>query len=1124
MSFSPPDHAARVAALDPTTSFCVQAPAGSGKTELLIQRYLRLLATVQRPEEIVAITFTRKAAAEMAARVTDALTAAAKDGPVAPGDHDRRTRDLAAAALARDRERGWGLLHNPRRMRIDTIDAFGLELVHRLPLLARLPTSVTPTEEAAPLYREAARRTLAELGGEHGAPVAQLLLHLEGRPEEFVGRLAELLAWRDQAAEVFAAPHSEAARARLEATLERVVALRLEELRQTVAAAVAGEIVACGRYAAANLADGDSPIVALADLTSLPAASGAALATWRGVADLLLTGDGTVRKAGGINVKVGFPPGKRGSPEAAAKARMQGLVAALADSPAWGARLAACRLLPEPAYDGGQWAVVGAVVEVVRLAAAHLWWLFRDLGVVDFPTIAMEAIGALGAVEAPDDLLLAIDAQVRHLLVDEFQDTSRRQLELLARLTAGWEEGDGRTLFVVGDPMQSIYRFRQAEVALFLRARRHGVGTVRLTPLTLTANFRSDPAVVGWVNNHLGPLFPEQEDEVAGAVAYCPSTAVRAAAGGEVRLLPLLAHPGEAVAAERSEAARVVALVAAARERGEGCAILVRARSHLVAILLALHRAGRPYQAREVLPLGERPVVLDLVALTRALLSPWDRTAWLAALHAPFCGLDPSALLRLVEGAEEVTIPSLLAQEERLALLAPEAATRAARLAAVLAQAEGEVGRRPLAQRVEGAWVALGGPATVGPGELAAARAYLRLVRALEAEGPVSVAEVERRLARLFAPPDPAADGTLAVMTIHKAKGLEFDTVIVPGLGRPPRPSDYPLLRWLHLPEGPLLAARPRGDRPDPIYDYVGMLEREQEAQEERRLLYVAATRARRRLYLLGTVEARADGAVRPPGRSLLDLLWPQIAEQALAQVEEVEGDRPEEGGTATVWRLAATFRIPAPAPSLTPAVAVRSAAGEGAPFRWAGEAARHMGTVVHAALAHLAEVGGEGWDAARVATLGPALRAALAAAGVAGTELEAAAARAAAAVAATVADPRGRWLLGRHEAAASEVALAGELGGQIVHCRFDRTFVAGGVRWIVDYKVATHEGGDRDAFLAVEWQRYLPQLARYATLMARLDDRPIRIALYHPLLGGWQEAGWPDGVRSLLHTPPWPI
>jgi len=127
----------------------------------------------------------------------------------------------------------------------------------------------------------------------------------------------------------------------------------------------------------------------------------------------------------------------------------------------------------------------------------------------------------------------------------------------------------------------------------------------------------------------------------------------------------------------------------------------------------------------------------------------------------------------------------------------------------------------------------------------------------------------------------------------------------------------------------------------------------------------------------------------------------------------------------------------------------------------------------------------------------------------VAGTELAAAETRAVAAVSATVGDARGRWLLTDHEAAASEVALAGNLDGRIVHCTLDRTFVAGGVRWIVDYKVATHEGGDRDAFLAAEWERYRPQLVRYATLMARLDDRPIRIALYHPLLGGWQEAAW---------------
>jgi len=1116
----PPDHAARRAALDPTTSFCVQAPAGSGKTELLIQRYLRLLATVDRPEEIVAITFTRKAAAEMAARVTAALTGAATAAPPPPGDHHQRTRALAEAALARDQERGWGLLDHPSRMRIDTIDALSLELVHRLPLLARLGTTTTPTEEARPLYREAASRTLAELGGERGEPVARLLLHLEGRPERFVALVAELLAWRDQAAEVVEAARTPRARAGLERTVAAVVEAELAALVAAVPAELAGEIVACGRVAAANLAANPpadkppSPVVALDGIETLPGAGVAALARWRGIAALLLTDKGSVRKPGGINVRNGFPTGKKNSPEAVAKGRMKGLVEAVARHPAWAERLAACRLLPDPTYSDGQWAVVGAAVEVLYLAAAHLWLLFGERGVADFPAIAMEATAALGEAEAPGELLLAIDREVRHLLVDEFQDTSRRQLDLLERLTAGWEAGDGRTLFVVGDPMQSIYRFRQAEVALFLRARRDGLGAIPLTPLTLTTNFRSDPAVVRWVNDRLGPLFPAAEGETTGAVPYAPATPARGAADGEVRLFPLLIHDrGEARAAEEAEARQVVALVEAAHDRGESCAILVRARTRLPAILAALHRAGRPYEAREVLPLGERPVVLDLVALTRALLSPLDRTAWLALLHAPFCGVDRTDLLRLVEGAAgEEAVSSLLADPTRLDGLSPEGAGRAARLAAVVAQAEGEVGRRPLAARVEGAWVALGGPATVAGGELAAARAYLRLLREIEQEGPVSVAEVERRLDRLFAPPDPAADTALVVMTIHKAKGLEFDTVILPGLGRSTRGSDRPLLRWLHLPEGPLLAARPRRD-PDPIYDYVGALEQAQEAQEARRLLYVAATRAKSRLYLLGEVESRADGAVRPNSRSLLGLLWPQIEEEAQATLTEVGGERNVERGAPRLRRLPATFRLPAPPPSLTPEVAVRVQGGEEPPpFRWAGEAARHTGTVVHATLAHIAEIGVARWDTARVAAMRPALRAALAAEGVGEAALASAVERAAAAVAATVGDGRGRWLLTGHEAAASEVALAGDLDGRIVHCTLDRTFVADGVRWIVDYKVATHEGGDRDAFLAAEWERYRPQLDRYATLMARLDDRPIRIALYHPLLGGWHEAALPAG------------
>jgi len=125
------DSADRAAALDATRSCIVQAPAGSGKTGLLIQRVLRLLAGVGRPEEILAITFTRKAAAEMRRRVLEALQAAAR-GEAPPGEpHGQLTLDLARAALARDRERGWRLLENPARLRVQTIDSLCASLAEK---------------------------------------------------------------------------------------------------------------------------------------------------------------------------------------------------------------------------------------------------------------------------------------------------------------------------------------------------------------------------------------------------------------------------------------------------------------------------------------------------------------------------------------------------------------------------------------------------------------------------------------------------------------------------------------------------------------------------------------------------------------------------------------------------------------------------------------------------------------------------------------------------------------------------------------------------------------------------------------------------------------------------------
>src|SRR5688572_18366621 len=160
------DFTARRRALDPAGSFIVQAPAGSGKTELLIQRYLCLLAHVEHPEEIIAVTFTKKAAGEMRERVLEALEHA-RAGKTPATEHEKLTLDLAAAAMARDIAQGWQIADNPSRLRIQTIDSLCAALTRQMPLLSRFGAQPESIEDASALYLEAARSTVALVESDH---------------------------------------------------------------------------------------------------------------------------------------------------------------------------------------------------------------------------------------------------------------------------------------------------------------------------------------------------------------------------------------------------------------------------------------------------------------------------------------------------------------------------------------------------------------------------------------------------------------------------------------------------------------------------------------------------------------------------------------------------------------------------------------------------------------------------------------------------------------------------------------------------------------------------------------------------------------------------------------------
>ena len=1099
------DAAARAEALDPSRSFIVQAPAGSGKTELLIQRYLALLATVREPEQVVAITFTRKAAAEMRRRVLRALQAAATGKPT-ERDHERTAFELARAVVARDAELDWRVLTQPQRLRIDTLDAFNAWLARRLPVLADGVAAADIAEKPDDLYAQAARRTVAAIADDDAAfsrSLRTLLRDLGNDFERLEELLAKMLPRRDQWLRPLAGETQASLRELLEGALQRLVDDELTAVAALCEERLLAALAPLLRHAAGTAPDALRAVLApwLA-LERPPAAGPAALAAWRGIAALLLT------KKGEWRLRVAKPEGF-GPQHAALGERLLGTLEELRPRESLRAALATIVSLPDAHYTNEQWHSLAALRVVLIRLAAELKVVFAERRTIDFVELALAAQRALGHVDAPSELLLALDRRIQHLLVDEFQDTSQSQRRLLELLTAGWQPDDGRTLFLVGDPMQSIYRFRDADMSLFLLAQRRGIGSVQLASLTLRENFRSAPAVVDWVNAAFARVFPPADEPTSGRAAFHASHAARAATPEQfVRLHSAEAEPG-------AEAARVAAILGEElrRDREQSIAVLVQSRTHLEGVRERLREHGFAVHAVEIDTLAEQPVAQDLVGLTRALLHFDDRIAWLAVLHAPWCGLTWADLEALCHDAPGSAIWDLLRQPARLEELSADGRLRASAVVATLAEAFARRDQAPLCRWVEQTWLALGGRACLDhDAERLAAEQFFTLLGNAERGGDLDDPTLlDGMLATIQPQADPPRERGVEIMTMHRAKGLEFDTVVLLGLAREPRPDEAKALQWLARTSGAgsddlimAPAAFATDEEAERLVDFVRRAERTRDLAERARLLYVATTRARERLHLVWRLPATAA----EPGRhTLLAHLWPVVGATAVRTPAEIGEGGPLRALTPVLRRLvtpvrAASESLPVPPPEPAPRPE----------FVWAGAAAVHVGTVVHRYLQRIADDGLERWSAGLGARRG-ALERELELLGVEPNAVAAAAERVVAALERALEDPQGRWVLGRHEDASSELRMTVRAAAALEHVRLDRTFVADGERWIVDFKTSQHEGGELDAFLASEVARYAPQLERYARAIAAVDSRPVRLALYFPLLG--ELKAWPAAATA---------
>jgi ATP-dependent helicase/nuclease subunit A len=504
-------------------------------------------------------------------------------------------------------------------------------------------------------------------------------------------------------------------------------------------------------------------------------------------------------------------------------------------------------------------------------------------------------------------------------------------------------------------------------------------------------------------------------------------------------------------------------------------------------------------------------VVRDLVQLTRALYDLADRAAWLAVLRAPWSGVRLTSLSALSVLNDHELLIEALGNPRRLAQCDPADVPRLARLRGILGEALAARPALSVSDWLEATWLRLGASDAYALEDLDDARAFFNALAeraaALEWRGPEDFPAL---LEQLYSAAGAAAN-PVQVMTIHRAKGLEFDHVLVPALERATRGGEARLLRWVDLPSAtgesdlviapsPQVGAKEEGA----LNAYLRELLAQRDAYERGRLLYVAATRARRTLWLSGAPDSAADGSVKPDRRSMLAVLWPALADRfdTLPKPDALQ----VAPRTAPLRRLRAEWR-PRQPPASVPLTLLPAAFVPGEPpeFSWVSETQRHVGTLVHAWLARLAQEPQlpEVLDL-QVATL----RAQLGRLGVSESERGEAAARVIEAVGRTLADGRGRWILSSaHREAHSEWPLSGVSGGRLRDVVIDRSFIDEyGTRWVIDYKTSPHEGGALEQFLDQEILRYRPQLEDYVALARALGREPVRGALYFPLLGAFRE------------------
>ena len=1047
----PSDHQVRKKALG-QGSFIVQAPAGSGKTSLLVKRFLNRLLEVKSPKEVLALTFTNKAAAEMAQRLKEALEGKSKDNEI-----KKIVEKISKHALKNKWDEGY-----IDTLMVMTIDKLALRLIKQTPILSSSGVNFLTDEDPDDLYRETIRETITSNAENYLLfkyfdydyhKLTEQLLALISKRDQWLPIVSGLLKSDDKnIEEIYGTYYTN----ELNIWVEEKIKPNFtnEDLKEL-------EIIVS--YSA------DNKNIDRKDKLR----SSINYEFWFYIRDLILTKSGKqVRKK--IDTSSGFPATNVGKE---IKERLLKLIKI--KNSKFNILIDFFNVTYHKNIDDIYPLITPFCLLLIDMVT-RLNEKFKERRIIDFTQIMGNAVEALRDTHLP----LILDQNISHILVDEFQDTNESQLIFIELLTQNFAGNPDKSFFAVGDPMQSIYRFRKAEVEIFSRVQKNGISDLKLTSLFLKVNFRSNKNIIDWLNNSFSKAFPLIDDSDEGSVPYSSCESSNNNLEGGMELIALTCDTKSKTAQYEAEALYVLNLIKDTRKSNPDAsiAVLTRSKAHLNELITLINKkdSSIPIDAIEMSKILSNQTFQDILCLTKALFDFSDRTNWIAALKSPWCGLSINDLVLLFEKDHKSLVWELINNIDNTSRLDKNSARRLRSFVEVIRENIQYRGRISHRYFVEGIWRQLNGEESmVDSNDIQNIDLFLELLEEASEILSIDFIKLERLIENKFISKTSIQKNSIKFLTIQKSKGLEFDHVIIPNLNKRTRNEESDLVLY---DKSTLSIKNPGNDKN--LHSYHAYKERKRLDNEKIRLLYVAMTRAKNKCYLIGTVKKEGD-LVIPNSGTFMNILWPFFSDK-FTEIATPEDENSFEKFIPKLRRLNDNFYSGDKRYK-------RSIDTEELSFCYPNmstDIQRFTGNIVHKYLEIIVKkqldidkILCNKLDYTESLYLGKNFKKKDIKIGLnlVKKSLE---------MLKKTSD--GRWILNRYLADNSEVSYLLESNNTTTQHIPDRSFIENDIQWIIDYKTPFSPIKN----LAVEAKKHLPQLRSYETIFMR-NKRVIQKAIY---------------------------